>query len=101
MKASQLLAWFICLAIASFASVLAIHNSYKVALLERDFAHLSKTAGDYGALLPDVHSTLQSIEQHLRTGTTGGTDQLVDELRAEISALRGRIEALERNRGQR
>ena len=100
MKASQLLAWFICLAIASFASVLAIHNSYKVALMEKDLAHLSGTAGDYGALLPDVHKTLQRIEEHLRTGVSGGTDQLVNELRAEISEMRGRIDALERERGQ-
>ncbi|MCK4283827.1 MAG: hypothetical protein KAX44_05885, partial [Candidatus Brocadiae bacterium] len=61
---------------------------------------LRETAGDYDALLPDVHDTLQRIEQHLRMGIAGGADQL-NELRSEISGLRGRIEALERDRSER
>jgi hypothetical protein len=65
MNASQFLAWILCLALAFFASALAVRNGYKTALLEKEFAAVQKSAEDSRELLRDVRDVLQSIDRHL------------------------------------
>jgi hypothetical protein len=65
MNASQLLAWLLCLALAFFASALAVRNGYRTALLERELTTLRQTVEDRQELLQDIHGLLQTIDGRL------------------------------------
>lgn len=67
MNPSQLLAWLLCLALAFFASTLAVRNGLKVALLERQFEGVRLVAQDQQDLLRDIRSLLQTIEANTRS----------------------------------
>lgn len=72
MNPSQLGAWFVCLALALFGSVMAVRNSYKVALMERRFSQAMDTAAAQSLLLSDVHDVLVEIRDQLRESAPGG-----------------------------
>ncbi|MHC4479488.1 MAG: hypothetical protein ACYS1C_00740 [Planctomycetota bacterium] len=65
MNPSQLIAWLICLVLASGAALLAIKNTYEVALLERQFAETQRAANDQTAVLSEIRSILREIERDL------------------------------------
>jgi len=69
-NASQQIAWLVCLAVALFASVLALRNGYRTAVLEKRFAAVSQAATTQAELLEDIHQVLQQIEQHLSRQST-------------------------------
>ncbi|NIM70405.1 MAG: hypothetical protein GTO48_08135 [Xanthomonadales bacterium] len=62
MNASQLLAWLVCLLIAAGAAVLAVHNSYKLAVLNRRFAQVETAARDHAEVLTDIRDILTRME---------------------------------------
>ncbi|MFO8006667.1 MAG: hypothetical protein R6V05_02930 [Candidatus Brocadiia bacterium] len=64
MNASQLLAWLVCLLIAAGAAVLAVHNSYKLAVLNRQFARVQSAAQDHTEVLTDIRDILSRMEQN-------------------------------------
>ena len=66
MNPSQLIAWFVCLALALFACILAVRNSYKTAVLERQFVQVADAATAQAALLTDVRDTLADIRELLK-----------------------------------
>ncbi len=66
MNPSQLIAWFVCLALALFACILAVRNSYKTAVLERQFVQVTETASEETELLTEVIETLADIRELLK-----------------------------------
>lgn len=71
MNASQLLAWLVCLLIAAGAAVLAVHNSYKLAVLNRRFAQVETAARDHAEVLTDIRDILTRMEEDRPTQTSG------------------------------
>jgi len=69
MNASQLLAWLICLVLAFFAAALALNNTLKSAMLERQVAEARKVTTYQSEVLTDIRTLLAQIEQDLRSRT--------------------------------
>jgi hypothetical protein len=65
MNASQFMAWILCLALAFFASALAVRNGYKTALLEKEFAAVQEKAEDRQELLREVRDVLRSLDRRM------------------------------------
>lgn len=66
MNPSQLIAWLVCLVLASFAAVLSVNNVYRAKVLEKRFVEVQKAAETQDALLSDIRRVLQQIETDLR-----------------------------------
>ncbi|MCD6415964.1 MAG: hypothetical protein J7M08_04640 [Planctomycetes bacterium] len=59
MNASQMLAWFVCLALAGFAALLGVRNSVKLAVLEKRFLQVRVVAEEQTAVLSDIRDLLR------------------------------------------
>ncbi len=58
MKSPQLIAWLVCLLIAFGAAILSVHNATKMAVLERRFDEVKRTAAVQTAVLEDIRDLL-------------------------------------------
>jgi hypothetical protein len=64
MNTTQTIAWLICLMAAFFAAIVAVRNSYAIALLQRDLA-----AGQaQQELLTEIRDVLRQIEAGMDEG---------------------------------
>ena len=62
MKASQLLAWLMCLLLAFAAMLMATRNWLKIAMLEKRFDQVAAVATEQTAVLRDIRALLQKME---------------------------------------
>jgi hypothetical protein len=100
MKASQLMAWLLCLVIAFLALLLAGRASLKTTVLEKRFAEVRQSASAQAELFKDLRDVLQRIDDRLsalppsgrREQPPEGIERLrnrIADLEAELRALKG------------
>ena len=61
MNASQLLAWLVCLALATVACLFGVYNRTKLAVLERRFVQVERVAGQQTAVLEEIRDLLREM----------------------------------------
>ncbi|KPK62621.1 MAG: hypothetical protein AMK73_05860 [Planctomycetes bacterium SM23_32] len=66
MNPTQTIAWLVCLIAAFFAAVLAVKNSYGVALLEKQYPRVQEVVAAQTELLTEIRDVLQQIEADMR-----------------------------------
>jgi len=59
MKASQLLAWLMCLALAFFAAALSMYNTGRIRLMQKAYAEATEAAAVRNAILEDIRDLLR------------------------------------------
>ncbi len=75
MNASQIIAWLVCLLLAFCAAVLAVHNTAKLAVLEKRFAEVTQAAERQNQALEEVRDVLLLIEADLSGKPAGPTEK--------------------------
>jgi hypothetical protein len=59
MKAPQLLAWLMCLALAFFAAVLSMRNTGRIGMMQKTYAEAIEAAAVRNAILEDIRDLLR------------------------------------------